>query len=259
MTVARQRRHSRPKRRRGRFGGLYKVLSILLVAAAIITACVVFFRVNTIEVAGNVRYTAEEIIEASGVKMGDNLIALSGSRVSAAIRTQLPYVEGVALQRAYPDGLVIRVTERVAAASVDSAEGRWLISAQGKLLEKDNGAIQAIQVTGLTAVGPYAGGMLQAAEEESLTLDYVKQLLAVLESNGMLGDCTALDCTSAISMTLDYGIYRLRLPRGGDFEYYIQLARSALTQGLEEGKLQEGQGGVLDLTVAEGKAYFRSD
>ena len=90
MTVARQRRHSRPKRRRGRFGGLYKVLSILLVAAAIITACVVFFRVNTIEVAGNVRYTAEEIIEASGVKMGDNLIAMSGSRVSAAIRTQLP-------------------------------------------------------------------------------------------------------------------------------------------------------------------------
>ena len=257
--MARQRRHSRPKRRRGRFGGLYKVLSILLVAAAIITACVVIFRVNTIEVAGNVRYTAEEIIEASGIKTGDNLIALSGSRVSAAIRTQLPYVEGVALQRAYPDGLVIRVTERVAAASVDSAEGRWLISAQGKLLEKDNGAIQAIQVTGLTAAGPFAGGMLQAAEEESLTLDYVKQLLAVLESNGMLGDCTALDCTSAISMTLDYGIYRLRLPRGGDFEYSIQLARSALTQGLEEGKLQEGQGGVLDLTVAEGKAYFRSD
>ena len=74
-----------------------------------------------------------------------------------------------------------------------------------------------------------------------------------------LGQCTELDCTSAASLTLRYGIYRLRLPRGGDFEYYIQLARSALAQGLEEGKLQEGQGGVLDLTVAEGKAYFRSD
>lgn len=259
MTVARQRRHSRPKRRRGRFGGLYKVLSILLAATAIIAACVVFFRVNTIEVAGNVRYTAQEIIEASGVKAGDNLIALSGSRVSAAIRAQLPYVEGVTLQRAYPDGLVIRVTERVAAASVDSAEGRWLISAQGKLLEKDSGAIQVIRITGLTAAGPYAGGMLQTAEEESLTLDYVKQLLAVLESSGMLEQCTTLDCTSAVSMTLEYDIYRLRLPRGGDFEYYIRLARSAITQGLEEGKLQEGQGGLLDLTVAEGKAYFRSD
>ena len=129
--MAQRRRHSRPRKRRGRFGGLYKVLSVLLAAAAVIVACVVFFRVNTIEVVGNVRYTAEEIIEASGIKMGDNLITLAGGRVSAAIRAQLPYVEGVTLQRAYPDGLVIRVTERVAAASVDSAEGRWLISAQG--------------------------------------------------------------------------------------------------------------------------------
>ena len=38
--MARQRRHNRPSRRRGRFSGLYKVLSILLVAAAIIVAWV---------------------------------------------------------------------------------------------------------------------------------------------------------------------------------------------------------------------------
>lgn len=235
------------------------MLSVLLISAAVIVACVVFFRVNTIEVTGNVRYTAEEIIEASGIKTGDNLIALAGSRVSASIRTQLPYVEGVALQRVYPDGLVIRVTERVAAASVDSAEGRWLISAQGKLLEKDNGSIQTIRVDGLTAVGPYAGGMIQTTEEEALTLDYVKQLLGALEEYGILPQCTALDCTAATSMTLEYGIYHLRLPRGGDYDYCVYLARSALTRGLEDGTIQEGQGGVLDLTVMDGKAYFRPD
>ena len=123
-TMARQRRHSRPSRRRGRFGGLYKVMSVLLIAAAVITACVVFFRVNAIQVEGNVRYTPEEIIDASGIQLGDNLIALSRGRISAGIRAQLPYVEGVAIHRSYPDKLVIRVTERVAAASVDSAEGR---------------------------------------------------------------------------------------------------------------------------------------
>ena len=259
-TVARQRRHNRrPSRRRGRFSGLYKVLSVLLAAAAIIVACVVFFRVNTIQVEGNVRYTAQEVIDASGINLGDNLIALPAGRVSAAIRAQLPYVEGVAIQRAYPDGLIIRVTERVAAASVASAEGRWLISAQGKLLEKDNGSIRTVQITGLTAVGPYAGGMLQTEEGEALTLEYVKDLLAVLESQGMLEQCTALDCTGASSMTLEYGIYRLCLPRGGDYGYYIQLAQSALSAGLRDGKIQEGQGGLLDLTITEGKAHFRPD
>ena len=257
--MARQRRHSRPVRRRGRFGGLYKVLSVLLAAGAVAGACIVFFRVNTIQVEGNVRYTAQEVIDASGVKQGDNLIALPGGRVSAAIRAQLPYVEGVTLQRSYPDGLIIRVTERVAAASVGSAEGRWLISAQGKLLEKDNGTVQAVQITGLAAVGPYAGGMIQTAEEERLTLDYVKELLGVLESRGMLEQCGALDCSSASSLTLSYGIYRLKLPRGGDYEYHIELAQTALSTGLERGVIQEGQGGLLDLTVMDGKAHFRSD
>lgn len=257
--MARQRRHSRPKRRRGRFSGLYKVLSILLIAGALIAACIVFFRVNTVEVAGNVRYTAEEIIEASGIQQGDNLIILPSIRVSAQIQTKLPYVERVAIQRVYPDGVIVKVTERVAAASVDSAEGRWLISSQGKLLEKDDGTIQTIQITGLTAVGAYAGGTLQAAEEEQLTVGYVKELLTVLERQGILLQCTSLDCTAATSITLEYGIYRLRLPRGGDYDYYVQLAQAVLTKGLEEGKILEGQGGLLDLTVTEGRVRFLAD
>ncbi len=253
ILVARQLRHSRPRRRRGRFSGLYKVLSILIVAAAVALACVVFFRINSIEVAGNVRYTAEEIIEASGINTGENLISLSRSRVSAAICTQLPYVENVTIKKVLPDGVVLKVEERVASATVDSAEGRWLISAQGKLLEKDNGTIQAVNIIGLTAVGPYPGGMLQVAEEEQNTLRYVAALLAELEIRGWLSQCTVLDCTAATSMTLDYGIYQVKLPRGGDYGYYLRLTESALASG----KIPDGVGGTLDLTVAEGKVNFR--
>lgn len=251
--MARQRRHSRPRRRRGRFGGLYKALSVLIMAAAVALACVVFFRINSVEVEGNARYTAEEIIEASGIKTGSNLIALSRSRVSAAICTQLPYVENVSIKKALPDRVVLRVSERVSAASVDSAEGRWLISAQGKLLEKDGGAAQVIKITGLTAVGPYPGGMLRVAEEEESTLRYVEQLLSELEGRGWLNQCTALDCSAATSMTLDYGIYRVKIPRGGDYGYCLRLTESALASG----KIPEGVGGTLDLTVAEGKVNFR--
>ena len=253
--VARQRRHSRPKRRRGRFGGLYKALSILLAAAAVIVACVVFFRVNSVEVTGNVRYTAQEVIEASGIKMGDNLVGLSRGRVSAAIRTQLPYVESVAVQKVLPDGVVLKVTERVASASVDSAEGRWLMSSQGKLLEKDDGSIRAIQIAGLTATGPYAGGMIQVAEEEGATLGYVKGLLTALEEHGLITQCTALDCSAVTYITLDYGIYRLKLPRDEDYDYYLLLTERALASGT----IPEGQRGTLDLTVVKGKAYFRSE
>ena len=253
IPVARQRRHTRPKRRRGRFSGLYKVLSVLLVAAAVLVACVVFFRVNELEVSGNVRYTAEEIVEASGIVTGDNLIILSRSRVSAAICTKLPYVENVSVKKVLPDRLVLRVSERVAAASVESSEGRWLISAQGKLLEEDTGAVRAMIISGLTAIVPYPGGMIQVSGEEEATLGYVTQLLVQLESHGWLEQCTALDCTAATSMMLNYGIYQVKLPRGGDYGYYLSLTESALASG----QIPEGVGGLLDLTVVEGKVYFR--
>ena len=253
--MARQRRHNRRKKRRGRFGLLYKTLSVLLAAGAVAAACVVFFRVNSVEVEGNVRYTAEEIVEASGIHTGDNLIALPRSRVSASIRTQLPYVESVSIRLSLPDGVVLKVTERVAAASVESAEGRWLMAAQGKLLEKETGAVNVIQITGLTAVGPYAGGMIQVAEEDQNTLRYVSQLLSELEKRGLLDQCTALDCSSATSMTLNMSIYRVKLPRGGDYSYYLSLMQSAL----DSGRLPEGVGGTLDLTIAEGKVNFRPE
>ena len=225
----------------------------MLVAAAVVLACVVFFRVNGLEVSGNVRYTAEEIIEASGIETGDNLIVLSRSRVSAAICTKLPYVENVNIKKVLPDKIVLRVSERVAAASVESSDGRWLISAQGKLLERDNGAAKSVRITGLTAVVPYAGGMLQVAVEEEATLSYVTQLLTQLESHGWLEQCTALDCSPAAFMTLNYGIYQVKLPRGGDYNYYLSLTESALASG----SILEDVGGSLDLTVVEGKVYYR--
>ena len=190
---------------------------------------------------------------------GDNLIGLSRSRVSAAICTQLPYVENVSIKKVLPDRVVLEVSERVAAASVDSAEGRWLISAQGKLLEKADGSVQTVSITGLTAVGAYPGGMVQVAEEEENTLRYVKDLLVELEDHGWLGQCASIDCTAATYITLSYGIYRVKLPRGGDYDYCLRLTQSALDSGKESGKIPEGVGGLLDLTVVEGRVYFRRE
>ena len=104
------RRNRRGRRNRGRFGALYKLLSAVLILAAIVLGCVVFFRVNTVEVVGDSPYTAEEIIAVSGVEQGDNLFALNKYQISSRIYTQLPYIDTVNFVRRYPDTLVIHVT-----------------------------------------------------------------------------------------------------------------------------------------------------
>ena len=54
-----RRRNSNRRRRRGSFGFLYKMLSVLVICTAIIAALTLFFRVNAIQVSGQQRYTDE--------------------------------------------------------------------------------------------------------------------------------------------------------------------------------------------------------
>ena len=108
--AARRNRRGR-RRNRGRFGGLYKLLSILIIFAAILAGCIIFFRVNTMVVSGNARYTQEEVIAAAGVERGDNLFTLNKYQIADRILTQLPYVEDVSISRKLPDALIFEVAE----------------------------------------------------------------------------------------------------------------------------------------------------
>ena len=49
------RRRNSNRRRRGSFGFLYKLLSMLVICGAIIAAVTLFFRVNTVAVSGEQR------------------------------------------------------------------------------------------------------------------------------------------------------------------------------------------------------------
>ena len=86
------RSNRRRRRRRGRFSGLYKLLSALLILGALVAGCLVFFRVDEVLISGNQRYTAEEIILASGVEQGENLFALNKNEIAGKILRGLPSV-----------------------------------------------------------------------------------------------------------------------------------------------------------------------
>ena len=66
--MASRRSNKRKQRNRGRFGFLYKLLSLVIILVVIAAGCVVFFRVGEITVSGVSRYTAQDIIDASGVE-----------------------------------------------------------------------------------------------------------------------------------------------------------------------------------------------
>ena len=88
--MAAARNNRRRRRGRSRFGGLLKVLCALAVLVALTMGATVFFQVEQVEVIGNHRYTAEEVVEASGIQVGDNLYHMNKFAVAREMLEELP-------------------------------------------------------------------------------------------------------------------------------------------------------------------------
>lgn len=249
-------RRSRYRRRnRGRFGFLYKLLSFLLILAAVLVGCVVFFRVDSIVVSGTSPYTEEEIIAASGVEKGDNLFALDKVQLGWDIIRRLPYIDEVISARKLPDTLIIEVTQCVPAAVLQSGGEYWLLDLKGKLLERGDAALAEgrPEVLGLTALAPDVGTSLAVSAEEEYRLTRLKALLAAIHDQGMTGSLTGfLDVTAANEIRFGYGEQlTVVVPMTTDFEDKIYALRRTLETMDAEGVPRTG---TLDLTYGDDQA-----
>lgn len=239
-------------KRRARFGFLYKLLAAAAMIAAVVMGATVFFRVEDMVVAGNVRYSTQQVIEATGVEQGDNLFGMNKFETARQIRRKLPYVDGVNIRRSWPDTLVITVTESQAAARVTGELGQWLISKSGKLLELARGnEANVIRVDGLNAVQPEAGLPLVVREDQQGRGKSLLDLLQALDSSDMLKKVTYIDMTSPTRVVMDLdGRFDVRLPVGGDYAYLL----GAMAQAVAT--LESYETGTLDLTVKDYAVVF---
>ena len=179
-----RRRNSSRRRRRGSSGFLYKLLSMLAICAVIIVALTLFFRVETIVVTGTERYTAEEVIQASGVETGDNLFLLNKPTVNQRIRDALPYVERVKrINRKLPDTLLIEVEECGTPLAVVQDGSAWLVSPLGKIVEQlPAGQAEGYAVIdGCQLLTPTVGTKIALATEYNAKKESLLDLLAALE------------------------------------------------------------------------------
>lgn len=82
-----------------------------MICGAIVAALTLFFRVDTVVITGQQRYTEEEIREASGIAEGANLVLFNKYTAANNIVSALPYIEEISINRKLPDTLLIQVRE----------------------------------------------------------------------------------------------------------------------------------------------------
>ncbi len=251
------RRRERPRRRRGG-SVLLHLVATLLVVAVFLVCVAIFFRVREIQVRGNAIYTADQVIEASGLQTGDNLVTIRRGPTAARIMAALPYVESAQVERVLPDTVVLTVTESDAVYLVTAEDGTgWLMNSAGRMLEQaDVTAASYPRLTGVTAQAPEAGA--QIVTEETSSLAAAQAVMELLESTDFLAEIVEIDVTRSYDIVLWYGTrFEIHLGTTDQLDYKLRY----LTAILESGQLESSQvseGGVIDLTLEENNvAGFR--
>ena len=248
--------------RRGTF--LWKLVSMAAMVAAVFLALSVFFRVETITVAGADKYTPWMIRQAAGVEPGDALLGIGKARVASRIVAELPYVDEVKVGIRLPGTVEIEITELQVTYSVEDENGGWwLIASDGRTVEQVTleQALGYTRVEGLVIRTPQPGQTVQAVpgqiidpgDGSAVTLDQsqadaqLEALIAVmtaLESSRIIGEVARIDVTDPADIRLEYPqLLTVRLGDSGRMDYKVSYLAAAVEQ------LEDSQSGELDLTL----------
>ncbi|MDR1158724.1 MAG: FtsQ-type POTRA domain-containing protein [Oscillospiraceae bacterium] len=243
-----QKNRKRHRKRRG--GPVYFLLSLALIAAAVILAVGVFFKVTHIEVEGSTIYAPVSIVAASGLKEGDNLFFLRKSAAIWAIFDEFPYVEQVRLRRRLPGTIVIEITERISVGMVPHGGVFWMIDGSGKLLEKIavQTAVPKPIVKGVTLLSPALGEDMALPQNERERLRPALRLLQALHWRSLSPRVSEVDVSRLDQITLEYE-GRLHVILGTADAIDIKL--TFMEESIK--KLPAGARGSLDLARAEDK------
>lgn len=247
-----RRRHSN-RRRRGSLSFLYKLLSMLVICGAIVAALTLFFRVNTVVVTGQQRYTQQQVVDASGIQTGDNLFLLNKYQVANEIITDLPYIETIRINRKLPDTLLVEVQECSAVLAVVQDGNAWLVSPSGKIVDRKaaSAADQYPLIDGCTLLSPSVGSSIALGTELAARQESLLALLGQLEQDGILDQVNAVHLGEANVLTMDYaGRFRVEMHYHTDYSRDLR----ALTKTIE--KLETNQTGTIQLTWDDGTVHF---
>lgn len=244
-------RESKKRAGRRRRRMIFTLLLLAVVCAAVFVCVTIFFKINTISVSGDTRYSAQEVIAASGISEGQNIFTVSQKRLLQKITALCPYVEEVEVIRHLPGALELRITESSEVyASINSLGQVTMVNASATVLEQRASLPEYTCLILGSDLSAYPTGE-ELPEEWNNAILMLNQLLVAFEEAGMAEEVGYVN----ISDPLDIRVMvrdRFLLLLGSEYEMGTKLITAKTV--MEE--LGETFTGTLNVSVL-GKAYTR--
>lgn len=233
----------------------YAVAIVFVVIAAIILSITVFFKISDMNITGDEVYSSAEIINASGLKSGDNLFTFSKADVAGNIEKKLPYIKNVEISRSVTGSVTFTVTGAKAELAVDRGDSYILLSTDCKILE-DNVQVINADITLIKASALISDEVgTDAVFENEKDGETVKKIAELISQNE-IENITEIDVTDLSSIRLSYS-QRIKLDIGtvSTFEKNIDFIKASLKKIDTD---DPNFSGVIDFTI-ENKAFINDN
>lgn len=244
---------------------LLRLATVVAVVVALLLGLSVFFKVDAekFTVVGTDKYTAYDVLVASGIKDGDNLLTFSRARAAAKIRAELAYVDDIRVGIKLPDTVIIEIVEVEVPYAIAAQDGSWwLVSSSGKVIEKSADGAQSgyTRILGVQLDSPQKGSQATALENipvqtdpegntipvtitQSQRLRTALNIADYMELNSIFGEAATVDVNDLADIQIMYGQrYQVKLGNETQLSYKISCMKHVVD------KLDDYQSGVLDIS-----------
>ena len=221
-------------------GAMVVVGSAILLVGMLLIVLPMFY-VSSIEVIGASYYSEEKIVEASGIKIGDEMLMLDREAVSYKIFDEFPYVNIVKIRRGF-NTVKITIEEKANLMYTEFVGKYYVLNREFRVLNavEDEAELQGFLRVELPEISSIGVGFKIRFENEALDTQYITELLESLENGNVLSRVTLVDASRKydVSYVMD-GCCRVELGKVGDMSLKLTLVDEILARrGDTDGTVQ---------------------
>ncbi len=186
------------KKRRNIWKAFFLWLVVLVVGTISTLSLTVWFKINSFSVGKCDAYSNEQIINATGISLGDNLIRMSTAKAENRLEKNLPYIKKAEVKRKFPNTVTITVTPAKEYATVVVADTLIVIDSDYKVLKSVIEPVEELPlIKGLKTQEMTIGSQLEFTDEKQHEI--LKELIDLYNTYSL--EVTAINVENLLDIT----------------------------------------------------------
>lgn len=230
------------------------ISSALIVILGLLLLILPMFRVQKVEIEGLEYHTYEEILAASGIREGDEMLALDSHEIIERIYASCPYVEQAWIKKT-PFTLTIIIKEREDVKSMTHGEYTVIFDRDFLVLDIVSIAQELPYSFMSVSLPPY--GTLRVGEkikfaDADADYSYINRLCDALKARGWYDDVTYADFSGRTTVAFIYrGHIRIEVGNTQDLDTKLLLAAETMKEKEKNGVDLDTVYAILDASDTE--------